>query len=347
MTLTSDSEQNKNSNNCRLFHSLHNIYYTIMAYRPSNNENNNKFSIVVENAALPTINDESTAYSHIPEHGFSLFLAKRTKTIHFIRHAEGQHNLANREYGDDTPVIYSTNGSERYIDAKLTDHGIQQCIEARRGTLFKDVKNPELIVVSPFTRTLQTAHISFGGSGIPFVVHDLLRERSGKYTCDQRRSKTDITKDIQPLYDYTGDSIDFDSYGYPHEEDNYWSTNRESDESVTQRAIQFIQWLATRPEQELVVVTHSSWLKHLFRAFGENIHHKDQKTLHRLAGNAEIRSVCLALHKGFYPDGTWEENDFVPHDPSFRRGRWAPTPETVGKLHTQRLYQQPETTNKD
>jgi len=39
-------------------------------------------------AAMPEIDDRTTAFSHVPEHGFSLFLAKRTKTVHFIRHAE-------------------------------------------------------------------------------------------------------------------------------------------------------------------------------------------------------------------------------------------------------------------
>lgn len=32
--------------------------------------------------ALPS-DEQDVAFSHIPEHGFSLFLAQRTKTIHF------------------------------------------------------------------------------------------------------------------------------------------------------------------------------------------------------------------------------------------------------------------------
>ena len=37
-----------------------------------------------------------------PESGFSLFLADRTKKVHFIRHAEGFHNVATKQHGDNT-----------------------------------------------------------------------------------------------------------------------------------------------------------------------------------------------------------------------------------------------------
>ena len=74
--------------------------------------------------------------------------------------------------------------------------------------------NPELIVVSPFTRTLQTAHIMFGGKSYPFIVHHLCQERWGRYTCDMKRSKTHIVNDMKPIYDATDDRIDFDSFGF-------------------------------------------------------------------------------------------------------------------------------------
>lgn len=42
---------------------------------------------------------------------FSMYLASKTKTVHFIRHAEGYHNEASNAYGDNTPVIYSNEGA--------------------------------------------------------------------------------------------------------------------------------------------------------------------------------------------------------------------------------------------
>ena len=287
---------------------------------------------------LGPINDQTEAFSHVPEHGFSLFLANRTKTIHFVRHAEGEHNEANRAAGDETPVTVTTPGSWRYLDARLTPLGIEQCVQAREKLLHN--VHPQLIVVSPFTRTIQTAHVMFGGSNsrcsqsAPFLVHDLCRERSGRFTCDKRRPKSEIVQEMKPVYDLTGDAIDFESFGYPTEQDLHWTEKREDSELVVQRCIDFMQWLASRPEREIAVVTHSSFLKHLFRSFGHQTAEKDKSELHRLAGNAEVRSICLALHRGFYPPGQWVDNNvFMPDDPTFRRGRWAPTIDTIASLH--------------
>ena len=94
-----------------------------------------------------------------------------------------------------------------------------------------------------------------------------------------------------------------------------------------------MQWLATRPEQEIAVVTHSSWLKHLFRAFGDQVDGRDKEDMHRLAGNAEIRSVCLALHRGFYPEGKWDGDVFIPYHASFRCYRYASSMDEIMDLH--------------
>lgn len=288
------------------------------------------------------------AFGHAPEHGISLFLARRSKTIHFIRHAEGIHNAANRfsylfleglsmsslrKYGNETPTVYSTPGSWKYIDARLTDAGMNQCLEARTGALLSGVK-PELVVVSPFTRTLQTAHIMFHSKGLQFLVHDICRERWGRYTCDKRRNAKEIIGDMKKIYDHTNENIDFTSFAFVEEEDKEWTESRESDASCSRRGVQLLKWLATRPESEIAVVTHSSYLRHLFRAFGFSLDTKDMKELHRKAGNAEIRSVTLALHRGFYPEGDWtKDGTFIPSHPSFRKGKWALADAPLKRMH--------------
>lgn len=62
-----------------------------------------------------------------PNTGFSIFLADRTKKVHFIRHAEGVHNQAARESGSNDCLQ-----EMRYWDAPLTPNGVEQCLRLRR-----------------------------------------------------------------------------------------------------------------------------------------------------------------------------------------------------------------------
>ena len=39
---------------------------------------------------------------------------------------------------------------------------------------------------------------------------DIARERWGKYTCDKRRSKAEIQRDMAPIFAETADRIDWD-----------------------------------------------------------------------------------------------------------------------------------------
>lgn len=234
----------------------------------------------------------------IPESGLSMFLADRTKTIHFIRHAEGIHNAANAKAGNNTPTMISTPGAMEFWDAPLTPHGISQCERvreelARERQCNHHAKQIELVVVSPLTRTLETAVCIFGtpkSDGVPpFVVHELCRERTGLYTCDGRRPIREKRLEFP--------AIDFDRTSFvSSDEDAMWTEQRELDADCTARGIAFVKWLAARPEREIAVVTHSSFLRHLFSQFGSNTVKEDQDALKRLAGNAELRSVVICSH---------------------------------------------------
>lgn len=51
-----------------------------------------------------------------------------SQKVHFIRHAEGTHNVASREAGTDNILI----NNEKFWDAPLTEEGIEQCKRLRR-----------------------------------------------------------------------------------------------------------------------------------------------------------------------------------------------------------------------
>ena len=81
-----------------------------------------------------------------------------------------------------------------------------------------------------------------------------------------------------------------------HDEDVFYTDERESDEHCCDRAVRFLAWLNKRPEKCIAVVTHSSFLRHLFGQFGETLASDDMDDLQRLAGNCELRSVVLCSH---------------------------------------------------
>jgi broad specificity phosphatase PhoE len=170
------------------------------------------------------------------------------------------------------------------------------------------------VVVSPLTRTCETALHVFGhprkpglpaflcdgeapfgspeyeaGVKVPaprFLVREECRERFGHYVCDGRRSIDEIR----------GEFPDFDFSEVATNKDNYYTDERESDEDCCARAVQFLEWLNSRPEKCIAVVTHSSFLRHLFGQFGEQMTQDKKDSLQRMAGNCELRSIVLCSH---------------------------------------------------
>lgn len=257
----------------------------------------------------------------LPDSGFSLFLADQTRKVHFIRHAEGYHNVETKRTGDNHCLLRGDRPASEHpmYDSKLTPKGIQQAeslreILAHRPSGGRSFTSFDLVVVSPLTRTCETALHVFGNPrkpGIPgflcdgqapigspeyeaglkvpaprFLVREECRERFGHYVCDGRRSISEIRAEFP----------DFDFSEVATDEDRYYSDERETDEDCCDRAVQFLEWLNTRPEKCIAVVTHSSFLRHLFGQFGESLTQEKQDCLQRMAGNCELRSIVLCSH---------------------------------------------------
>ena len=133
-----------------------------------------------------------------------------TKLVHFIRHAEGEHNVA----GEANYINYL---KMDYQDAQLSSLGVEQCTSLSRKIdknfpLLDEEVN--LLVVSPLLRTLQTASLVFPHliKKVDWIALDCIREQTGLHPCDQRkdisfRSKSypsidfsQIVEDSDPLY---------------------------------------------------------------------------------------------------------------------------------------------------
>ncbi|CAN8253589.1 unnamed protein product [Cochlearia groenlandica] len=232
-----------------------------------------------------------------------LYPLHRCKTIHLVRHAQGIHNVA----GDKDHSAYS---SEDYFDAQLTPLGWQQVDNLRNHVRSTQLLNKiELVIVSPLLRTIQTAVGAFGGDGgdvavplmvtnagksdrpaisslnsPPFLAVELCRETMGDHPCDRRRSVTEY-KSLFPAIDFSAIESDKDVLWKP--------SPRETLEEVAARGVEFINWLWTRKEKEIAIVSHSGFLHGLLSSFGKDCVAEIKEELSIHFKNCELRSMVI------------------------------------------------------
>ena len=186
------------------------------------------------------------------------------KLIHFIRHGEGFHNVAQREWradpnwdGTSEPYTKQTDPDFKYIDAELNEKGMAQATELQQQT---EALKPELLVVSPMRRATVTGLLAFAPhierKELEVLANELVHERAGKHTCDKRMNKSNLEK-LYPHIDY---------FLIKDEEDPFWGygITREPWADTAVRAGYFIDWLWQRPERHVAVAAHSAILLSIF-----------------------------------------------------------------------------------
>jgi len=255
----------------------------------------------------------------------------KSKILHLIRHAEGTHNISPDSHK--TPL---------HLDARLTERGIEQCrnlaqktryhyerrgildsefnaLEQRNGisSIHPSVGEVETVIVSPMSRCLQTAILSFphhydrvdesssSASSASFIAHESWRETTN-FLCDSRRPLSQLRNDFP--------CVDFDMIS--HEDDPIWSKYesihgaydefdglRESMDGphLAQRAAEAWNWLAVRPERNLAVCAHSAFFMHQFQPYLPEmmgvVSYEDDEVerlmLDRGFDNCELRTVAF------------------------------------------------------
>ncbi|KAK7275867.1 hypothetical protein RIF29_16993 [Crotalaria pallida] len=235
-----------------------------------------------------------------------LYPSHRCKTIHLVRHAQGVHNVEG-EKNHDAYLSYD------YFDAPLTPLGWEQVSNLRKHVKASGLsKRVELIIVSPLLRTMQTAVGVFGGeaftNGInerplmmynvgqsdhhavsnlncpPFIAVELCREQTGVHPCDKRRT----ISEYRNMFPGIGFQL------IESDEDMLWIPDvREKPEEVAARGLKLLEWLWTRKEKEIAVVTHSSFLFNTLSAFGKDCHPNMKSEICAHFANCELRSVVI------------------------------------------------------
>uniref|UniRef100_A0A7C8YDX0 Phosphoglycerate mutase-like protein 1 n=2 Tax=Opuntia streptacantha TaxID=393608 RepID=A0A7C8YDX0_OPUST len=229
------------------------------------------------------------------------------KTIHLVRHAQGVHNIEGEKN-------YKAYMKPEYFDAPLTPLGWQQVDNLRQHVRASGLhKRIELVITSPLLRTMQTAVGVFGGEGYtdrmdvvplmvanagnsyrsaisslncpPIMAVELCREHLGVHPCDKRRT----IQEYQLLFP----AIDFSLI--ETDEDAMWKADvRETKAEVAARGMKFMNWLCTRKEQEIAIVTHSGFLLHTLSQLGNDCHPLMKDNICKRFANCELRSMVIA-----------------------------------------------------
>lgn len=219
-----------------------------------------------------------------------------TKILHFQRHGQGFHNVLCAQYRELTgsPVNLESHDPKQnpmlrkeVLDSPLTEVGRQQCLSCRDEA---SLLNPELVIVSPLLRAIQSAELSWSAhrttttktGGVPWVAHEGCREELGLLVCNQRRP----IADSQTLYP----DIDF-SLCTENEDTLFMPERLETSLEKTQRVYDFLQYVRKLPQSEIAVVGHSAWLFNMCNAVMDI---KDE-TLKSWFLTSEIRSMQVTF----------------------------------------------------
>lgn len=218
-----------------------------------------------------------------------------------VRHGMGEHN----DLGGALSLLKR--------DANLNDVGQEQARvtgdELRNAGY---MSNPvDLVVVSPFTRTLETAAHLLAGDAcrIPHVVQPLCAEHStigSEIKLGDQGNTPDTLRQRFPSKDYP--QYDFSSVEQyceehrinvgktPAEKNEWWRhgpSQYETPESFKQRAEDFRVWLGAECNKRMVnhclVVTHGGFLR---ASFGEPKYHNCEYRVFDIKSDGSYRRVC-------------------------------------------------------
>ena len=170
-----------------------------------------------------------------------------TKLLYCIRHGTAWHNIAFWKIGKRAYTEYN--------DTPLVDKGKD---EARLlNKTWDNINDIELILVSPLTRTLETATLIFKDIDVPLIALDALMEYpQAEEICNLRIEKNDLIRKFP--------NVDFSTLS-----DNprlFWNDEfipKKQKLLLEDRIEQFKKYVRKRSETKIAIVSHSSFLGHM------------------------------------------------------------------------------------
>lgn len=164
-------------------------------------------------------------------------------TIYLIRHAQSAFNAV---YDPDKP-------DPMIFDAPITPLGEAQAVQARAEISQLDLQH---VIVSPFTRTLQTAHLIFENR-LPFSINAEVRERLCN-SCDVGTAP-DLLAQNHPHLDFSH----LDDCWWHDGEKDHRGISVEPHEVLQARADGFAAFLKRENIQSTAIVSHGNFIQAL------------------------------------------------------------------------------------
>ncbi|KAJ5090813.1 hypothetical protein N7532_009497 [Penicillium argentinense] len=173
-------------------------------------------------------------------------------TLYVIRHGQGEHNV---------------NDASHLRDPLLTAKGKEQCLELQQA--FPVPQDISLILASPLQRTIQTAAYAFApeldARNVSFILTPNAQEISGM-NCDIGH-KVDFIRETAPrLIHEAAPSWKVENLDTTLVKED-WNSKKgiyaPTLTSVRRRAAELRKWIWSRPEKDIVLVTHGGFLHYL------------------------------------------------------------------------------------
>ena len=164
-------------------------------------------------------------------------------TIYLIRHAQSAFNAVHDPNKPD-PMIF---------DAPITAIGESQAINARDEVKQLNITN---VIVSPFTRTLQTAQLIFGNR-LPFQINSEVREQLCN-SCDVGSPPDKLTKMFPHLsFDH------LDECWWHDGEKDHRGIAVEPEDVLMERANAFAEYTRRESIHSTAIVSHGNFIRAL------------------------------------------------------------------------------------
>jgi len=222
------------------------------------------------------------------------------KILILMRHGEAKHNIFEREYVEknDTSMEEANSDEEYPVDPILTGRGCGQMLDlSRRTATFFNKETglqPDLVVVSPLRRAIQSALISFPThtaltslSNTPWICHPGCMEQAN----GNKSEFVSSSEELEQMFP----GVDFSLFeeSLVHGDVNELNGRErvplfKSKIDLMGKTNDFLRWIKERDERVIVVSSHATWLQSLC-AF--SLHYEPEDKGLEMFKKGEMRSV--------------------------------------------------------